>query len=296
MAEERLIDDDEDRNLLSGRKPPEGGEDAESESGGEMYFGVSEDFVQDDERLMTPEQRALQLEAEKKEREERLAEAERLIKAAVADCESDKFSTALEYLDQAEELDGENGLIYATRLRAYTRNFTDYSHIRDAAESAEGIKNYASEELKAQIKGKAGVQIDKKIASLRSEVSALNERNESEKAERAVTFKRDRNIALIIFCCLFAVFAAGLALSIYYAGIIYTIPNNTYLIATFVCAGVAVVFFLLDAISARRLAITWRRVRLNKRNTSTELGRNLLEKQAELKAFIEVRDSLGEVK
>lgn len=301
MAEERLIDEDKDRKYRL--KVNEDGEqelvkdegeeeNTEAEPAEEVAFVTPEDYVQGDENALLEEERAKKREQEQKEREERQAKARELIANAEADCKAEKYSTALEFLAQAEEQDGENGDIYALRMRIYTRDFTDYTQIKEAAESADGVKKYSSGEAKEAIYKKAGAAIDSNIAQLRGKVKTLNEQNESKKAERAVKFKADRNKALIIFACVFALFVASAALCGYFSTIIYTVSTGLYLILTIVFAAVAFIALVACAFAARYLNIACRRVRMNNKNTSTSLGRELLEKQATLKAFLDVRDSL----
>ena len=301
MAEERLIDEDKDKKYRI--KINEDGEQelvidesqapAESEQTDEVAFEAPDNYEQDEEAaLLTPEQYAAKLEQEKKEREERRAKAKELIGKAVTDCATEKYSTALEYLEQAEELDSENGDIYVNRIRVYTRNYTDFEQITEAAESADGVKNYASPEDKEAVLNRFGKKLDDNIARLRGKVKSLNDENEKKKAERAVKFKADRNKAVAIFAVIFVLFVAAVAASGYFSTIIYTVSTGLYLILTITFAAVAFILLIACAFAARYLNITCRRIRMNKKNTSTSLGRELLEQQSKLKAFIDIRDCL----
>ena len=302
MAEERLIDEDKDRKYRL--KINEDGEQElvkdDGEQGGkeqgsfeEVAFDAPENYEIDEDAVsMTPEQYALKLEQNKKEREEKREKANGLTKKAEEDVKKGRYSTALEYLAQAEELDDENGNIYALRMRVYTRDFTDYTQIAQAAESAAGAKKYTTAEVKEGLYKKAGASLEQNIASLRAKVKSLNEENESKKAERAVKFKADLNKALIIFCCVFASFVVFASLGGYFASIIYNVSTNRNLIIACVFAGVALIALLGSAYAGRNLVGAVRRLKVNNKNTSTSLGRELLERQAELKAFIDVRDSL----
>ena len=300
MAEERLIDDDKDKKYrikinADGEEEfvIEEGKEEEAESVEEVAFEAPDDTENDEEAaVMTPEQYALKLEQEKKEREERQAKAKELTAQAEADLKAEKYATALDYLEQAEELDEENGDIYALRMRVYTRDFTEFGQVSQAAENAAGVKNYASDEVKAAMYKKASVQLDDNIAALRNEVVALNKENEEKKAERAVRFKAERKNALIFFFCAFVLFAAAVCLCANFATIIYTVSTGKYLVLTCVFGGISAILLLVFAFAARKLNVACRRIRLNNRNTSTSLGRELLEKQAQLKAFIEIRDCL----
>lgn len=300
MAEERLIDDDKDKKYriainADGEEELviEEGKEEEAENAEEVAFEAPEAEDGDEEAaIMTPEQYALKLEREKKEREERQAKARELVEKAEAELKAEKYATALEYLERAEEFDGESGDVYALRMRVYTLDFTDFTQVSKAAENVEGVKNYASAEVKAATYKKACTALDDNIASLRGKVIALNKENEEKKAERAVRFKAERKNALIFFACAFALLAAAAGLCGYFATIIYTVSTGKYLILTCVFGGISVLLLLLVAFAARMLNVACRRIRLNNRNTSTSLGRELLEKQAQLKAFIEIRDCL----
>ena len=300
MAEERLIDDDKDKKYRI-KVNADGEEELvidesrseQTENIEEVSFEAPESEDNDeDAAVMTPEQYAAKLEQERLEREERQAKAKDLVEKAEKDLKTERYATALDYLEQAEELDGENGEIYALRMRVYTRDFTDYTQIEDAAKSAEGVKEYAEREVKDAIYKKASASLEQNIAELRAKVTVLNKENEQKKAERAVTFEKDKKIAIIFFVCAFVLFAAMASLCGYFASIIYTVSNGSYLVTTCVFAGISFLLLLVTAFAARKLNVACRRVKLNNRNTSTSLGRELLEKQARLKAFIEIRDSL----
>lgn len=299
MAEERLIDEDKDKKYrikvnADGEEElvVEGGEEQAEEYAEAEFVAPETDENDEEAAVMTPEQYAAKLEQARREKEERQEKARKLLDSAMGDFKSRKYSTALEYLEQAEEADKENGDIYALRMRVYTRDFTDYGQIREAAESAEGVAKYASAEVKEAMSKKAGTTLDENIAPLRNKVSALNRQNEEKKAERAVRFKADRNKAVIVWLAIVFAFGACIALSLYFGSIIYTVSTGTYLILTCIFAGCAVLLLLAMAFAARKLVIASRRIKMNERNTSTELGRELLDKQATLKAFIDVRDSL----
>ncbi len=295
MAEERLIDEDKDKNYRLND-----GKDGETSSGdGGDNNEPAEDiaFVADEEQdeeaaLLTPEQYAIKREREQKEREERCARARALVQDAVNDCKEEKFATALEFLEEAEELDESCGEIYSSRVRAYTRNFTDYSSVAKAAESAEGIKQYCSPQEKREIADKTGDEIEKNVAALRKEVASLNKENEEKKAERAVKFKRDMTISAVVFGGEFLILIAFFVLSLYFADIMYTVPTGLYIVLTCVFGALAFVALIFSVFGARSLVIACRRVKMNNRNTSTSLGRELLEKQAKLKAFLSLRDAI----
>ncbi len=105
-------------------------------------------------------------------------------------------------------------------------------------------------------------------------------------------FISDRNKALVVFCLTFAATLIFAGLAIYFATIIHAVRDNRNLIITIVFAAVAVIGLICSVFAARRLITTSRRVRLNKRNTATKLGRELLSEQAKLKSFVAVYNAL----
>ncbi len=300
MAEERLIDRDKDKKYRI--KVNENGEEElvveEDGDGGEsvieeVMFAAPEELEEvGGEVALTPEQLEEQRRREEEERAERQRQVDELLAKAKSESLLYRYSTALEYIEKAEELDGENGEAKALKLIAYTRNFTDYSQIVTASAVAEKLSAHTSDERKAELLKVAQPSLEGEIAKLRSTVSEMNRENEEKKAERAVRFKRDRNIAIGAFCAIAAVLIVFVALAGYYSTLIFTVPDNKYLIITCVFAGASFLELIAGAFAARYLNTTCRRVRLNKRNTTTQLGRDLLAEQAKLKAFIAVYSAL----
>ena len=299
MAEERLIDEDKDRkyrikvNADGEEELVVDGEEEQSPVEEEVTFEV-EELTEDNEEEagMTPEQLAAKREREEAERAERQRKVKELLDKAESDIKLNKFATALEYLEKAEETDGENGEVHALKLVAYTRNFTDFSQVVAAAEGADDVKEYTSAERKAEMLKKASAPLEANIAESRAKVAQMHEENENKKAERAVRFLKDRKTAIIIFAALGAMFAVFGALTGYFASVIYSVSTGTYLILTCVFGGLTFIAMVALAFAARYLNITCRRVRLNKRNTSTQLGRDLLTEQANLKALLAVYSAL----
>ena len=299
MAEERLIDADKDKKYRI--KVNENGEeelvvvegDADAEATiEEVMFAAPEDTEEGDGSGLTTEQLEEMRRREEEERAERQKKVGELLEKAKSESLLYRYATALEYVEKAEELDGENGEAQALKLVAYTRNFTDYSQIVPAAAFADKLTAYTSDERKAELLKSAQPSLEGEISKLRTTVSAMNKENEEKKAERAVRFNRDRNIAIGVFCALAAVLVVFVALAGYYGSLIYTVPTNKYLIVTCVFGGAALLELFAVAFAARQLNITCRRVRLNKKNTTTQLGRDLLVEQAKLKAFVTVYSAL----
>lgn len=301
MAEERLIDTDKDKKYRI--KVNEDGEeelivaerDADSDGQAayeEVMFAAPEEPEEGTESGLTPEQLEERRRREEEERAERQRQVQELLAKARSESLLYRYATALEYIQKAEELDGENGEAQALKLVAYTRNFTDYSQLIPAAADIGKLSEYTPDERKAELLKDAQPSLESEIAKLRTSVSAMNRENEEKRAERAVRFNRDRNIAVGIFCALVAVLSVFVALAGYYGSIIYTVPTNKYLIVTCVFAALALLALFAVAFAARYLNITCRRIRMNKRNTTTQLGRALLAEQTKLKALVAVYSAL----
>jgi len=297
MAEERLIDEDKDKKYrikinADGEEELviEGGEQQPEE---EAVFDVP--VVEEDneeEAVMTPEQLAAKREREEQERREIEQKVGELMKKAESECALYRYATALEFLEQAEELDGENGDLHALKLSAYTRNFTDYSQVVPAAAVAECVDKYTSAEKKAEMLKLAEPSLEQNIAQLRTSVTDMKNRNDRAKAERAVKFEKDRRTSVIAFVAVFAVFACLAALTGFFASRMYSVSTGTFLILTCVFGGLTLIALIGLAVAARYLNIMCRRVRLNKRNTSTQLGRDLLAEQEKLRASLAVYAAL----
>jgi hypothetical protein len=300
MAEERLIDDDKDKKYTF-RKNANGeeelvvndGEVQEEEPAEEVAFEVP-DTVEDDEEaaVMTPEQLAAKKALAEKEKAEKAEKVARLISSAKADIANGNFSTALEAVTAAEDIDEENGEIKGLKLVIYTRNFTDFTQIEKAAEEADDVKKYTDKAQKAEMLAVGEKALAQKINELNHSIKKLDAENEQKKSERAVKFEADNKKSRIWFICGFVPFAIVLALAIWFSTIMFSSENGLYLVLTIVFGCLAVVGLVAVAFLARRLNITARRVRLNKKNTSTKLGRQLIAEQAKLAAFNAVRSAL----
>lgn len=287
MAEERLIDDDIDK---SRKYRVLVGDDGEKElyidepaRKDEIVFEVPEE---------QPEEEGDDLAARRERERERLsAEGERQIAAAEEDIANARYSTALEHIARAEKC-GESranlGMLY---MRAYTKNFTDFAVITSAAEHAEDIKD-APREQKDEILSRSGEPLAEGIDRLRTDVTDLDARNESAKAERAAVLKVVRNKWLAIFFATLLPLIACIALSAWFSSVMYTVSTGLYLILTVVFAVLALLLLVAWAFAFRKLLTALRRLRANSRNTSTKLGRELLSKQAQLRAYIAVYNAL----
>ena len=286
MAEERLIDDDKDRRYKI-RKNADGEDELYIDDSideapeAEELFIVSDD-EDEEELVMTPEQiearRLMQEEAEKLRREKLsvyVAKAEQKI------AQSD-FYGAIEELEAADEYAGGDGDYYAVKLMAYSCNLTDFTRGEECAEAADGVKNFASEERKAQLKN-LSEGLYSQIEQVRGEVTRLREENNSAKSGRREIFLSRRNKALAFFAAAFIPFAVFLILSAVFGG-----NDFTNLTLTIVFGALAGVSFIVLLVSLNKLWAGIRNVRLNESNFSTKLGREYEEKNAYLNTLLSV--------
>ncbi|MGN1104809.1 MAG: hypothetical protein ACI4QI_08070 [Candidatus Coproplasma sp.] len=292
MAEERLIDTDKDKKYRI-RKNADG-ED-------ELYIDDSEQAEEVEEVTFMAEDEAEEIQddyadgytlSEEEDREQKAQEAESLIQQAKAECAEGRFATAADYLEKATELDETNGEIYALQLIIYTRNLTDYSRISDAAEYAEELKKYTSSETKAELFERAKGGLEDNIELLSINVDSLSSLNDMQKRKRAEKFVADKKKTAILFSVALAITAVLAGLAIYCFLNIHSVTTNSFLIAAIVLAAVGAVGLVITCVLLRKLLTACRRVRLNNRDTSTELGRNLLAKKAELNAFTAIYEAL----
>lgn len=292
MAEERLIDDDKDRRYKI-RKNADGEDELYIDDSidetpeAEELFIVSDD-EDEEELVMMPEQiearRLMQEEAEKLRREKLsvyVAKAEQKI------AQSD-FYGAIEELEAADEYAGGDGDYYAVKLMAYSCNLTDFTRGEECGEAADGVKNFASEERKAQLKNlSAGLY--SQIEQVRGEVTRLKEENNAAKSGRREIFLSRRNKALAFFAATFVPFAVFLILSAVFGGKIHAVNNDfTNLTLTIVFGALAGVNFIVLLVSLNKLWAGIRNVRLNESNFSTKLGREYEEKNAYLNTLLSV--------
>lgn len=294
MAEERLFDDDKDRKYKI--KVNENGEEELVIAVGEEETEAPEvtlsDYPEEEPRIQTDEQLEELKKLEEAERKEREEVATELCDRAAKDCRASKFATALDNLESAEELCPDMGEIYALRLVAYTKNFTDFTQITKAAEGADKIAENLDEQRKAELYKLSHAKIEANVTSLRNEITALDKQNEEKKAERREKFTKDRNTALIYFAVALVLFIGLAATAIYYSTIIFTVNTGKYIAYTAVFGVLSLVALVGIVISARLLLTACRRLSLNKRNISTQLGRDLIAKQSALKAFLAINAAL----
>lgn len=279
MAEERLIDDDKDRKYKI-RKNADGedeliiDETPEEEPEEEMAFEMPE-FEADDEEaaIMTPEQLAARMKAREEEEAVRLERLAFLLSEAKGCLAKDDYAGTLDALSAAEELDDKCGEVYAVKLVAISKRFTDLSLIDECVAAADGVSKYAADEQKRELSSFSAPLV-KAIDETKEDIKSLGEENEAKKSERRVVFAERRKKSLIRFIETAAPFAVFLVLAIVFSTLMFSRKDDsTFIVLTIVFGVLAVICFILSLITAHKLWECARNVKLNERNSSTKIGR-----------------------
>jgi len=306
MAEERLIDDDLNKDKKYRFRINENGEEelviddgeeeAEQDDVAEYNIYDLEEQEMDDEEaaVMTPEQLAIKRQREAEEAAKREADFLECVQNAKADLEEDKYATALEYLEKAKETSPEKAEIYYLNMYAYTKKFTDFTKIEEAAQSAEDFNRYSQGEFKKEAEPVLPV-LKAQIYALNEEVAAKEEENAKAKAHRAERFNKDRASAITFITASAVALAAFLTLAIIFGNKIMSVKGGSqaYMILTIIFAALAFVAVILVIVAARSLNTALRRVRLNKKDSATAAGRELIQKRNRLNSFIAVYSALN---
>ncbi|MDE7168166.1 MAG: hypothetical protein K2O28_04880 [Clostridia bacterium] len=287
MAEERLIDDDKDRKYKIIKNAD--GEDElviddtpdEAEPEDELGFEVPELDSDDEEAaVMTPEQLAAREKQREEEEAARKGKLKTIAERALSFLDEKKYEEAGYALAEADEL-GDDGEIYALKLRTVTRDFTDFTNTEDGAEAANGVKNFTAKETVANL-AYALPSLKAKAEELKAEAEALDKENEEKKSERRVVFKKKRNNSLIFFAATAVPLIVFAALAIYYGTHLTAVKGGANIPLFIAFVSIAGVLFIGAVIAAKFLWKNSNNLKLNEKNSATKLGRKLEEKKAEL--------------
>lgn len=300
MAEERIIDDDLDKNKkYKIRKNADGedelyfdGEEGESEVeyGAELYEVPA--FSEDDEDagVLTPDQLAARADARRMAEEsvkrrvkEYLLKAEERLKAS-------DFDGALAAVSAAENADDGCGAAYALKIKALTRNFNDFSDLDGCAACSENIRLYCTDEQKEELSSLSG-NLERRLEELKKEADGLRAEVEAKKAERRAVFVKERNGSVKWFVLTALPFVVFLALAVSFGSVIFAKQNGFNLILTIVFAVLAALFFVATVITARRMSAAIQKYSLNEKNSSTQIGRDYERLLSEIKKLNAVSGS-----
>lgn len=278
MAEERMIDEDKDKNKKGKyfiRVNEDGEEELVIEEREEEAQEEIVSFAEEDDEeaaTLTPEQyaekRRILAEAEAAENN-RFAELKDKVKEAL---KLKDFETAKYDLEQAEEVktDGE---FYCLKMRTLSREFKDFSALKECEEVAPFIKDEASAEQKAELKNLSS-EYEKKLKELKASSEKLGSELEEKRAERRVLFGAIRKSALIFLLSSAVPFAIFLITGIILAfTVMFSAENGSMLILTIVFFAFAGVMLIVTAIAARKFWAAASNYSANERNSTSELGR-----------------------
>ena len=282
MAEERLIDDDKDRKYKIRRNAD--GEDeliiddteTPDDESDIPVFDIPVYLEDDDEAaLLTPEQLA---ERERMRAEEQSAREEKIriaLEKAEKKLNEGDVESALYAVGKVNGVADGNGDYYCLKLKILSRNFTDFQSLEDCAESADGVKQFASAEQKQALKLLSS-EYENRANEVEKTVAVLKEENERKKAERRTLFaerntKAKRNLLISVLP-----FFALAVLAVIFATRLFSAENGTFVILTIVFAALAAIVLIAVLFALRKYLETNRNVKLNELDSSTKLGREYL--------------------
>ncbi len=298
MAEERLIDDDKDRKYKI-RKNADGEEelividpeDGEEEGSDIPVFNVPV-YDEDDEEAatLTPEQLAERERKKQEEEKQRERKVNSLIAKTYEKLEEGDFEGALYNISQAELLADKSGEVYFLKLKALSRNLTDFISSEDCAKAADGVAEYCNKEQKAQLK-QLSAALESRIAEAEKKCGMLYEENENKKEERRSFFAEKQRRATGLFLGTAAPAVVLLIVAIVCGSLMFSVENGTFIILTIVFAALTLIAFIITLFTAKKFLQALRNVRLNEKDTSTKLGRDYVQSKTELEQLKRVKAS-----
>lgn len=291
MAEERLIDDDLNKDKKYRIRKNADGEDElyiddsvqeEIEEFEAVSFDVPE-FSEGDEDL-TPEQIAT-AEQEKRTRAERIRGALSVnLEKAQSKLLQEDFDGAIESADAALEIDPISGAAWSLKLKCLTKNFTDLSQIDDCIETAENVGQFCTDEQKSEL-AELSTPLENKVMQLEEEAAAMHVEVEQKKAERRVTFLANRKKAIKWFCLTGVPFIACLIVALAFAVTLFDLVEiyGANLIVTIVFSALAVILFIASVFTSHKMWEALKKAAQNEKNSSTQLGRDYENLLSEIK-------------
>lgn len=280
MAEERLIDDDLNKDKKYRIRKNADGEDelfidesVEEESEETIGFDVPE-FGYDDEEaaVMTPEQLAAREQAKREEEERRKRAFDLKMGKAREKYAAREFESALYELNAAAELNPGDGELAMLKMLTLSRNFTDYTQVEQCGAIADDVKNYCSEEQKDKLL-QLSEPLKNKIYALEESAAAMHVEVEAKKAERREVFLADRKRSVLWFSLTAIPFLVCLIVAAAFASVMFARQDGVYLYLTIVFAALAAIFLVATLFTAHKMWEAMKKLSLNSKNSSTKLGR-----------------------
>ena len=280
MAEERLIDDDLNRDRKYKIRKNADGEDelfidetAEEDLAGGDVYEVPEFAVDDEEAAaLTPSELAAREAERARVREEKRASAALRLENARKKLGADDFGGALSELAEAEKTDAGEGEIYLLKLLALTGRFTDFSRADECREAAEKLMNFGSE---SEISTLAPYReaLEKYLYPEEERAAEMHKEVEEKKAVRRELFAADRKKWIIAFSLTFVPMVVCLVMSLSFIPIIFARKDSLNLILAIVFGALALILFVAVLVCSHKMWDAMKKLSLNEKNSSTALGR-----------------------
>lgn len=292
MAEERLIDDDKDKKYRF-RINEKGEEELVIDE------GEGEDSVHEEAEISFDEaasEAELFYGGEDAPLTEEMGEKfTALTQNAREEVANARYSTALESIVKAQEICPSDGELCALRLEAYTSGFSDYADkiLPEAVKAARQVARFSSPSCREELCARAGSDLKGMIAQLRAQAEEVGRVNEEKKSERATVFLAARKKAFVRFLFAALPFAVFLVLACCFSTMMYSDTAGRFIVLTAVFGGLAFIALIVLAFMARFLNIAARRVRLNRDNSRTEIGREYIALTDRMNALQEIYDCLS---
>ncbi len=292
MAEERLIDDDEDKDkkiriVAEGKDSKfqvvtdENGEEEllihetpEEEEQGVMQFEIPEDLVEDEELAdLSGEQLAEAMRRKEEEEKQRLEKVADFTQKAHEALNEGKFATSMEYITSAEDYNADSSDIRCMKLTALTQAYADFSETEQIMKAAADVTQKGSEEDKAALKAKYYTGLKKSADTDMSALEKIKEENEAGKEERRQILAPQKKAASIRFYISLAVFVVFAAVAIGLSTRMFSMENALMLVLTIVFAAIAVVCLVVFVVFTRFFITACQMYSKNEKDTSTKVGR-----------------------
>lgn len=283
MAEERLIDDDKDKNKKYTVRTNADGEEefiifepAPREGVGEVAD------MQFDEEYAFGNRSSV-----------RFGEEEDFVAKAKECMARGSYSTALECVARAARLSPRDGETAALELRIYTRDMTDFSHgaLHGARSAVRRVAEYASKDTKERLKAMCAQPVGAAVRAACDRADRLRAQNESAKEERERLFKAPFLQARKRFLLSLVPLALCTACTAVFVAL-FALYGGAYAVAAWICGGLAAVSFALSAFAARKLYITARRMAINRDDSRSRLGRECLAAEEDIKILRSILDAV----
>ncbi len=271
MAEERLIDDDLNKDKKYRiRKNADGEDELYVDDSVEETFGDEVQFeVQgDEEGVQQIAESASPAHSAQPEADAVCLEA---VSAAKTCMEEGDYDGALRYIDEAHNANPYSGPAWAVKLSAQTRQLTDFSS-PDLEETAKNVAMYCSDDEKSVLAENSAL-LEKKIIELEERAASLHVEVERKKEERRGVFLADRKRSVLWFSLTAVPFLVCLIVALSFASVMFARQDGLNMIIMIIFACISALFFISSMFTGHNLWAAMKKVSLNEQNSSTKLGR-----------------------